>query len=799
MNDGQVKLVCLKTLLAVLCLSILIPLGCGAGVAPPTPSPNVFDEEIWRDPPREFYPYVRWWWPGGAVDDAELRREIALFRDAGFGGVEIQPCLLGFTPADIEGDPDIRTVGTGEFFRKVGVAAAEADKRGMAFDFTLGSGWSSGGPFVSDAPETQLLMSSIDIKGPSSYEGPLPPVKPPSYRQIVNAVIGFLSPFDEDAKMVAVVAARVEDNSSSPPVLDSFTDITGSVEDGSLSWQVPGGMWRIFAFYRNDTGHQPVGGAYAGNANDSLIADHMDAAGAQELIEGYAEPLLEATGESPPNAVFVDSFEMVGELPWTTSLLERFRQSKGYDLTPYLPLVFYAGGESKYTTILEDMAGNEPAPLYVSTDDISARVREDYEEVRSDMFIEGFVEPVRDWAHDNGLLLRMQAHGGWADYLYAYELADIPGTEGLFAGGAYDFLKLASSAGHTAGRTYISSESFISVRSDPRDLMLEDFYLLAGRLYSAGINRIVYHCFPYRYIRENGSRWYGFPAEREGDMISAGPFPFSVWLDEEHPVWPDMPSFNLYLSRLCYAMSRGTHRADVAWLHQDRRFRDRVISNDGGYPPEQGESNVSISLKRSGLVYDRISRQGLEGSKIGNGSFTVGAAEYRALLLTNLSVASPQMMAAIESIADAGIPVLVIGDLPGRANGWVDRQQRDAAVQDSVERLESLVVEVDGADGLGAAIESAGVQPAVAPGDGGELAFAIDRRDVADGTLILLFNEADEEHSQVLEVHIPATRVRSFDPRTGEPCAEAVTDALGKLSIEVCIPARRSLVVVVEW
>jgi hypothetical protein len=91
------------------------------------------------------------------------------------------------------------------------------------------------------------------------------------------------------------------------------------------------------------------------------------------------------------------------------------------------------------------------------------------------------------------------------------------------------------------------------------------------------------------------------------------------------------------------------------------------------------------------------------------------------------------------------------------------------------------------------------VQPAVAPGDGGELAFAIDRRDVADGTLILLFNEADEEHSQVLEVHIPATRVRSFDPRTGEPCAEAVTDALGKLSIEVCIPARRSLVVVVEW
>ncbi len=789
----------MKALLVVLCLSILIPLGCGGGgVAPPTPSADVFDEEIWRDPPVEFYPCVRWWWPGGAVDEAELKREVALFRDAGFGGVEIQPYLLGFTPDEIENDPDICTVGTEDFFQKVSIAAAEADKNGMVFDFTLGSGWSGGGPFVTDAPETQLLMSSIDIEGPASYEGPLPPVEPPSYRQIVNAVIGFLSPFDEDAELVAVVAARVVDNSSSPPVLDSFTDITNSVQDGSLSWQVPGGRWRIFAFYRNGTGHQPVGGAYAGHANDSLIADHLDAAGAQELIEGYARPLLEATGDHPPDAVFVDSFEMVGQLPWTPSLLERFQQAKGYDLTPYLPLVFYRGGESKYTTILEDMAGNEPAPVYVSTGDIGTRVREDYEEVRSEMFIEGFVEPVRDWAHDNGLLLRMQAHGGWADYLDAYELADVPETEGVFAGGAYDFLKLASSAGHTAGRTYISAESFISMRSDPRALTLEDFYLLAGRMYSAGINRVVYHGSPYSYIREDGSRWYGFPAEREEDMISAGPFPFSVWLDEEHPVWPDMPSFNMYLSRIGYAMSRGTHRADVAWLHQDRRFRDRAMFNDGGYLPEQGESNISISLKRAGVVYDRISRQGLEGAEVGNGSFTVGAAGYRALLLTNLSVASPEMMAAIESIADAGIPVLMIGDLPGRADGYVDHERRDAAVQASVERLESLVVEVDGADGLGAAIDSAGVQPAIAPSDGGELAFAIDRRDVAGGSIILLFNEADEERSQVLEVNIPATRVRSFDSQTGERCNEAVPNGSGKLTIEVCIPARRSLVVVVE-
>ena len=37
----------------------------------------------------------------------------------------------------------------------------------------------------------------------------------------------------------------------------------------------------------------------------------------------------------------------------------------------------------------------------------------------------------------------MQAHGGFGDYLDAYAVADIPESESLFAGGDYDFLKLA--------------------------------------------------------------------------------------------------------------------------------------------------------------------------------------------------------------------------------------------------------------------------------------------------------------------------------------------------------------------
>eukprot|EP00966_Prymnesium_polylepis_P201299 4664405-Prymnesium_polylepis.1 len=36
--------------------------------------------------------------------------------------------------------------------------------------------------------------------------------------------------------------------------------------------------------------------------------------------------------------------------------------------------------------------------------------------------------------------------------------------------------------------------------------------LLAGRQYSAGINRLVFHGLPYPYTRADGTEWYPFPS-----------------------------------------------------------------------------------------------------------------------------------------------------------------------------------------------------------------------------------------------------------------------------------------------
>ena len=163
----------------IFCLSLSSITGCGTdtqkkvadssdltGVAhTPTAisgdgSEIIFSEDLWRNPPIEYRPYVRWWWPGGAVQDSQLASEIELLASHGFGGVEIQPVVLGLTPEEIENNPQVRTVGTHEFFEKIRIAAQYARASELGFDITMGSGWSTGVPQAEDAAEKQLLPSA---------------------------------------------------------------------------------------------------------------------------------------------------------------------------------------------------------------------------------------------------------------------------------------------------------------------------------------------------------------------------------------------------------------------------------------------------------------------------------------------------------------------------------------------------------------------------------------------------------------------------------------------------------------
>src|SRR3954465_2939653 len=101
-------------------------------LAAPAQAASVLDDPAaFRDPPRQVRPKFRWWWGNFALpsslDTAAVSEELKAIGDAGFGGVEI-----GFTPS-----------GWANRAQRAGLQAAlaEARRRGLGVDMTLGANW----------------------------------------------------------------------------------------------------------------------------------------------------------------------------------------------------------------------------------------------------------------------------------------------------------------------------------------------------------------------------------------------------------------------------------------------------------------------------------------------------------------------------------------------------------------------------------------------------------------------------------------------------------------------------------
>jgi hypothetical protein len=498
--------------------------------------------------------------------------------------------------------------------------------------------------------------------------------------------------------------------------------------------------------------------------SDARVVDHLSQRGADALLHGYAAPLFESMPKGSVRELFVDSFELMGELPATAELLEAFEAHTGYALTPHLPLVYIKGGESKYGEMI-DLFGRDGGPLYLGSEvGQAARIREDYEQVRSALFQQRFIERIRSFAHAHGAALRLQAHGGYADYLDVYAMADVPESEALFAAGSFDFLKLAASAAHVSGRRWASSESFITLRLFGRRLSEDEMRLLAGRAYSAGINRLAYHGVPQPYTRADGEPWYPFSGGF--GRILAGPLPMSSEIDRAFLA--RLSDFNTFVARLTLAMSHGQPVADVAWLRADPIFPDTPSFQWRRIEARAGESATTRALRARGLVHDRVSRRMLSAARVADGGCRIGAGRYRAILLDPLEIAEPELMEALATIAEAGVPVVALGALPRRAPGLRDAQARDMRVAQALERLKKHIIRVGDPARLEAVLQASVASSLVEPVPPSALAVSLERRRTRSAETLFVFNESWSPRRERLRFTRGGGPLTRWDPRTGE-------------------------------
>ncbi|MHB1795507.1 MAG: glycosyl hydrolase [Acidobacteriaceae bacterium] len=636
----------------------------------PLPAQNVsIVAQQFQHPAKAYRPMVRWWWPGGDVTDAELRREVGLLDQANFGGAEIQPFVIGLhsdMPAETRKRVDDYLTPT--FYSHVQAALEEARDRGMWLDYTFGSGWPFGGAGVitPELSSVQLQSTHESIRGPVHFHARL---QMPHLGEAItgnrNLPAGWLQRFQKREKLVAVVAIRgdvaqfYQSQSPNqqpaerlPGQLDPGTSVvltSRMMPDGTLDWNVPPGTWQVFVFKEMPTGQQVTGGTGAGT---QLVLDHMN----RDAFDAYADRVGGTAKQYDGQffghglrAIFCDSLEVQAYLYWNDDFLDQFRKRRGYDLTPYLPVLKVAGFSVPY--------GASPARL--PTYDIAGigdHVRQDYWQTVSDLMIENFYSPFIRWAADNNLLSRVQAHGSPTDLLRVYGASSIPETEDLYDNGRYDFLKMSSSAADLYGRKIVSSESFVwqgkAYQTTP-----EKIKRYADELLTAGINEIIYHGYPYDYMDRPEPGWHPFAANGS----------FSSHMNQHNPFWPYLPRLNQYITRVQYISQTGTTVVPVA-LYRGSLAYDSI-------EPAPPEPEIATRMMAAGYNYDHIDAYVLLHSKVVGGKLiSPGGEAYSVLMLPYQKTVSTPVADQLTAFAHQGLPIVFLGGTPLAERNVVDGQ-----------------------------------------------------------------------------------------------------------------------------
>jgi lysophospholipase L1-like esterase len=120
-------------------------------------------DTTWPPITSESKPWTRWWWLGSAVDEENLKRELAAIAMAGFGGVEITP-IYGVKGAEGR----FLEFLSPAYVAAIKTACSEAQRLGLRVDMATGTGWPFGGPQV--GPDD----AELKIAGPDGVFSPQP-------------------------------------------------------------------------------------------------------------------------------------------------------------------------------------------------------------------------------------------------------------------------------------------------------------------------------------------------------------------------------------------------------------------------------------------------------------------------------------------------------------------------------------------------------------------------------------------------------------------------------------------------
>ncbi|MVM30946.1 hypothetical protein GO755_12965 [Spirosoma sp. HMF4905] len=656
-----------------------------------------FNLRTFQNPALDFAPFTRWWWPGNSVDKTELRREINLFADNGFGGVEIQP-INRFAPGPKEVRAKEITWDTPDYYDNVIAVMQEARKRGITVDMSDGSGWPAGGPYLS-AEDGFLTLDHAEVdvvSGPIAIA--LPTVKKstavPPRLEAVLAVKKGAKPTGDNTKTTRL-------DSASTIVLTSF------VKNDSLQWKSPAGDWTIIAFWSKQQGQN----AFTATPKQGPVMDHFDSS---KVLKNYRHLFGPRTGlqpyfGNPMRAVFDDSYEFSVDRHYSLNFLDFFKKRRGYDLAPWLPAQMQKG----YNFVVFSRPVADPD---FSFSDQDWRLKYDYDLTLSEVLGEQFEDATRNWLEPQGLLHRTQAYGFNSDMMALAGQASIPETESMI--GPEASLKLMASGGLLYNRPIVSAESVVfanrAYTNTPQKIKIA-----VDKLFAAGVNQIIYHGVPYHYTpTELGPEgWYPFSRPNSGTSYSSN-------LGEGNIFWKDQKAINDYIRRTQYALRSGKPHADVLIYFpfmdiegmpdnpEEILAKGELPGVEGPLPPTKEVKSAAKEkwaqtayplinqLESNGITWAWVNDLSIQAAQLTpDKRISIRGNTYQALVLADDTTMQVKTAQQIGRLAANGMNLLTIGRLPQRQPSflnWKENDQKTAqAIAAAVKAQRSTYVKSD--------------------------------------------------------------------------------------------------------
>ncbi len=444
--------------------------------------------------------------------------------------------------------------------------ARESARLGLKFVLTEGLSDTSG-PISAEYGNQKLIWTETAVNGPATFDGILPETPPAK-----GARKGpDRSPLAQYRRDVAVLA--IPDAPGFTPT--QVINLTSKMDaNGHLNWTAPAGSWRILRFAQVPTGARNAWGYFT----DGMSTEAVDA-----TWEATVAPLLaEMSPEERKGLIGIEEDSWEGGITtWTKKFPQEFERRRGYDLTPYLPVL---------------------AGIKMADEATRQRVERDYKLTISDLMADYHYGHLEKLCKENGLTFYSEAAGPnlyQADLMknisrvdkamgeFWYPSAHRRRPEDRF------FTRNVACATHIYGMPVNMDEAFTSIGPAWEETPFT-MKPVADQAFCDGLNRICFHNFSHSPSLTAKPGYVYLPGTHYDPQIT--------W-------WDQTPAFNAYLSRCSALLQEGKFVADAMIYQGDNIGRGepmkRIYPTLGeGY--DHDDCNEEVLLTRLSVKDGRL-------------------------------------------------------------------------------------------------------------------------------------------------------------------------------------------------